>query len=159
MIIQHDERGWKVVTRFLTFHPVSYGVGSLARLSIGLHPEGRRLMLHYFPRNEDPGPEFHDHPWPFWTLVLWGSYTDESIGLALWTPPDGYVRYIKRDALHAGSVRHRLATHRHRTFVHQPTFTVVFRGATERMWCEGTTEDWKCDGEPVDFNETIGMRE
>lgn len=154
MILQRDKNGWKLKTRFFTFHPVSYGVGSLARLSIGLHPEGRRIMFHYFPKNEDPGPEYHDHPWPFWTVVLWGAYTDESWGIpyAHWKP----LKVL--DRLHAGSIRHRPATHRHRTLVHRRTFTVVFRGTTVRAWCEGTTEDWKCEGSPADFAETLGMR-
>lgn len=142
-----DENGWRIKTPLLTFHPVSYGVGSLARLSIGLRSEGRRIMFHYFPVDENP-QTYHDHPWPFVTLVLWGSYTDLSVDA------DGTA--IER--LSRGSVRHRAATHRHKTYVHQPTFTVVLRGATTRQWCEGTTEDWMCDGDPTDFDETLGMR-
>jgi hypothetical protein len=82
--------------------------------------------------------------------VLWGSYTDESI-------PPGLPGVRRPDRLRTGSVRYRRAAHRHRTYVHRPTVTLVFRGATERTWCEGTTEDWKCEGEPADFNETLGM--
>jgi hypothetical protein len=25
----------------------------------------------------DPGEDLHDHPWHFWSLVLWGGYTEE----------------------------------------------------------------------------------
>jgi hypothetical protein len=25
----------------------------------------------------DPGEDLHDHPWTFWSLVLWGGYTEE----------------------------------------------------------------------------------
>ena len=150
-----DENGWKWKTRFVTFHPISYGVGSLARLSIGLRSEGRRLMIHYFPRNEDPGPELHDHPWSFWTVMLWGCYTDESVTIGE-LPTGGPSPVWERDTLSLGSVRHRPATHRHRTIVHRPTVTVVFRGATAREWCEGTTEDWKCEGRPASFDETLG---
>lgn len=143
---QRDENGWKIKTPFFTFHPVSYGVGSLARLSIGVRSEGRRVMFHYFPRGV--AEEWHDHPWAFVTLVLWGAYTDESIDA------DG----VAIDRLHRGSVRYRPATHRHKTHIHRPTVTVVLRGATERTWCAGPTDDWKCDGSSADFNETLGMR-
>lgn len=146
-IIQRDATGWKIKTRFLTFHPISYGVGSLARLSIGRDPDGARLMFHYFPKCDKPDT-YHDHPWPFVTLLLWGHYTDISIN------KDGEVV----DECHTGALRFRKASHRHKTWVRKPTFTVVLRSAAVREWCEGDVNDWKCEGNIRDFNETLGMR-
>lgn len=142
--VVRDEKGWKVKSSWLTFHPVSYGVGTLARLSVG-SSSGAAVMLHYFPKHT-PGPEMHDHPWPFVTLMLWGGYTDHSVDAA------GY----HVDDLYAGSLRFRPARHRHRTVVWQPTVTIVLRGRVERGWCEGTPEDWKCEGRPADFTEKLG---
>lgn len=143
---QRDHRGWKIKTPYFTFHPVSYGTGTLARASIGLHPEGHRLMLHYFPV-ADYAETFHDHPWGFRTLVLWGHYIDLSMA------PNGAL--VTED-MKAGTYRYRPARHRHKTRVLQPTFTLVLTNPTERRWCEGDVQDWKCDGLPADFNETLG---
>lgn len=144
--LQRDEHGWKIKKRFWTIHPVSYGTGTLGRISIGVHPEGRRLMLHYFPAQEYAA-HYHDHPWSFWTVVLKGCYIDESFN------PDGTLHH---ERMKAGTVRRRAALHRHRTKNNVPTITLVFRNATERTWCEGDTSDWKCEGAPADFNETLG---
>lgn len=146
-MFQRDERGWKIKTRFLTFHPVSYGVGSLARLSIGLHDSGRRFMVHYFPKCELP-QKYHDHPFPFVTLMLFGEYLDISI--------DRTGEVI--DRLRPGSVRFRRASHRHKTYVLKPVITIVLRGREVRHWCEGNIGDWKCEGEPANFRETLGQR-
>lgn len=145
-IIKRDANGWKVKGRFLTFHPVSYGTGTLARLSIGFKPSGRRLMLHYFPV-QDYASTYHDHPWSFRTLVLWGKYIDQSVNAV------GNHCY---DVLTFGSTRHRAAQHRHKTKVLKRTVTLVLAGSTQRNWCEGTETDWKCEGTPEHFAETLG---
>lgn len=141
-----DDRGWKIKTRLLTLHPVSYGTATLARLSIGLSTTGPRLMFHYFPP-QDYSRKFHDHPWPFVTMVLWGSYTDLSIG------PDG-IEVVER--LTRGAIRFRPARHRHKTANDRRCFTVVLAGRDEREWCEGDREEWVCGGNVTDFNETLG---
>lgn len=143
---QRDHRGWKFKTPYLTFHPVSYGTATLARLSVGLHPEGHRLMLHYFPV-ADYGATFHDHPWGFRTLVLWGHYVD----LSLDANGNEVIEHMT-----AGKLRYRPARHRHKTKTLRRTVTLVLTNPTERRWCEGDTLDWKCDGVAADFNETLG---
>lgn len=68
-------RGSSIKTRWFLYHPHSYGIATLMR--IGFRFRGRGLYLHHFrPHAED---EFHDHPWPFRTLVLWGGYVDDSL--------------------------------------------------------------------------------
>ena len=34
-----------------------------------------RLFVHKILRSDDDR-DLHDHPWPFWTLILWGRYTE-----------------------------------------------------------------------------------
>jgi len=145
-LVTRDKRGWKIKTRFLTFHPISYGTATLARLSVGLRPDGHRLMLHYFPK-QDYAATYHDHPWSFWTLVLWGAYIDRSIDAA------GRIHY---DVLRLGSFRHRAAQHRHKTRVPCRAVTLVLTRPASRAWCEGDVGDWKCDDVGEHFNETLG---
>lgn len=144
--ITRDERGWKIKTRCFTFHPVSYGTATLARASLGLSPNGRRLMVHYFPK-ADYASTYHDHPWSFRTLVLWGKYIDQSMDA------DGRLCY---DVLTSGSTRFRDAHHRHKTRVLRRTITLVFTSPASRRWCEGDEIDWKCEGTVEAFNETLG---
>jgi hypothetical protein len=60
------------------------------------------IRIHEWHRSDDKR-NMHDHPWPFLTLVLRGSYVDVS-------EKNGIV---VRDQLRAGSIRFRPATHRH----------------------------------------------
>lgn len=69
----------------------------------------RRAYLHVLGR-PDADREHHDHPWSFWTLVLWGGYTEKAHVLNGRGRPTGE---IKRDILSIGSVRYRPATHAH----------------------------------------------
>ena len=71
-----------------------------------------RLYLHILGR-PDEDREYHDHPWGFTTLVLWGGYTEtshifEEIG-------DQYFPTGKHhiDRLGFLSIRKRYATHAH----------------------------------------------
>lgn len=134
-----------IKTRFFVFHPHSYGIATLAR--IGFRFRGRQLLLHHFrPHTET---EFHDHPWGFRTLVLWGSYTDESLGTS--------KTFIRTDVLRVGSTRRRPALHAHRTKCTGHVWTLVVTGRPEREWCKGSRENWVCGGEVADFDATRGM--
>jgi hypothetical protein len=147
-----------IKTRWFVLYPLSYGSATLARFGLCL-PGGRRLLLHYFPPYE--APKFHDHPWHFRTLVLWGGYTDLSPCPAAHSGAEGCEvcdsTGLVADELRAGSYRSRPALHRHRTIVRRRTFTIVFTGPHEREWCEGTPETWVCGGEVEDFDSTRGM--
>lgn len=128
----------KIRTRWFVFHPHSYGIATLMR--VGFRVAGRQLLLHHFrPHTER---EFHDHPWPFVTVVLWGGYLDESL--------DAHGRIV-RDQLLVGSVRRRPALHAHRTSCRRHTWTLVLTGRKRRVWCKGTPRRWACDGEPGSF--------
>jgi hypothetical protein len=78
------------------------------------------LRLHRW-RSSDDARAFHDHPWWFLTLVLWGGYTDVS--------PAG------RDRLGVGSIRFRRSHHQHTVEIaHDPTWTLLITGRPSRRW-------------------------
>lgn len=141
---QYDKDGWSIQNKVVMFHPHSYGIATLMR--VGVTVRGYKLMLHHFSPHAET--EFHDHPWTFRTLVLWGSYVDESVG------PD---RQVVRDVLRPLSTRLRLATHAHRTSCTGNVVTLVFAKPKSRTWCKGTPERWVCGGEIEDFDATRGM--
>jgi hypothetical protein len=131
-------------TRWFVYHPHKYGIATLMR--VGFRVAGRQLLLHHFrPHTET---EFHDHPWSFRTLVLWGSYVDESL--------DQQGRLL-RDVLRPLSTRRRASQHAHRTSCKGHVVTLVYTGRKERQWCKGTPEQWICDGEVEAFDRTLGM--
>lgn len=99
--------------RWVLFEPRRRWVwGSLA---------GWRLLFHEFHR-VDEDECFHDHPWRFWTLVLWGGYEEET--------PDGHRR------TYPGRVYYRPAKYRHkitRLFARR-VYTLVVTAPRERAW-------------------------
>lgn len=135
-----------IKTRWFVFHPHSYGIATLMR--VGFRWRGHQLLLHHFrPHSET---KFHDHPWPFRTVVLWGGYTDESL--------DPVTGDVVVDRLRIGSVRYRPAKHCHRTHARRHTLTLMRAWPKERNWCEGEPGAWSCDGDSEDFDATRGMR-
>jgi hypothetical protein len=107
------------------------------RISIKL-PSGHKLMLHHFAPHRELS--WHDHPWDFRTIVLLGSYTDESIG------SDGSIVV---DRLHWLSTRSRKAEHAHRTASTHGAITLVLASPKRRQGCHSpdsgvTTADWTC---------------
>jgi hypothetical protein len=77
------------------------------------------IRLHHWLGSDDQR-HFHDHPWWFLTLCLWGSYTD--------------ISQAGRDTLRAGSIRYRPASHKHTVKIHRPTWTLLISGAPVRRW-------------------------
>jgi len=126
-------------------------------------PFKTRIYLHIFSR-PDEDRVFHDHPWDFRTLVLWGGYDEESHALV--RRPDRYMeghqngpvfegfmteaeraepRYdrpvepsgrVVPDRLGWLAWRFRPRWHAHRiTRLHTPrVITLIFRGGRERDW-------------------------
>lgn len=76
------------------------------------------LRLHHWFCGDDPR-HFHDHPWWFLTLVLWGSYTDIN--------PHG------KEYLSVGSIRFRPALHKH-TVSTTGCWTLLLTGPQKREW-------------------------
>lgn len=89
------------------------------------------ILLHHICRSDDQG--FHDHPWPWASLVVRGGYWEET--------PDG--RYWRG----AGSLRFRRATFAHRididaTKAGDETWTLFFVGLRVREWGYVTPTGW-----------------
>jgi len=91
------------------------------------------LRLHNILRSDDDRA-LHDHPWDFWSLILWGGYreflpgllhsgngTYAPIGNQRWCGPGSLVKRSAADA-------HRIA------LVHGPAWTLVWTGPRVRRW-------------------------
>lgn len=87
------------------------------------------IRLHKWLANDD-ARAYHDHPYWFITLVLWGGYDDVSptaIGYQTWK------HHV--DTLGIGSVRYRPAQHRHVVSLRKtPTWTLLLTGRPLRRW-------------------------
>lgn len=78
------------------------------------------FRLHHWLSSDDQR-NFHDHPWWYLTLILWGGYTDRS--------PDG------EDPLSIGSIRFRPATHQHTVVVQKGgCWSFLITGPEKRIW-------------------------
>lgn len=103
-------------------------------------PKGwKRIYLHIFAR-PDADREFHDHPWAFNTLVLWGGYSEASHVMKAGRPTGANAI----DHLGFLSWRKREATHAHRIYeLHSKrVVTLVFRDwGRSREWGFWTNAD------------------
>lgn len=96
---------------------------------------GCKLLLHHFlPNGDDPEP--HDHPFDFVTLVLSGSYIDESwdeIGRLTGSQGLAFVKVEER--MTRGMLRRRRAEHMHRTLISpNGCWTIIATGPKRREW-------------------------
>jgi len=87
-----------------------------------------QLCLHVF-HSSDWTDDYHDHPWPFVSLILWRGYIEQT--------PDG-----KRRRRWPGMVLLRKATHQHRVELikEKPAVTLVVVGPRVRtgyFYCKG----------------------
>lgn len=87
-----------------------------------------RIFLHKILRSDDDR-DLHDHPWPFWTFILWGRYTEH---VPAHSPPqwDSCDRMItKSRKFGSGSLIRHKAEDSHRLDLE---FTDEFEAARER---------------------------
>jgi hypothetical protein len=82
---------------------------------------GQKVYLHYF-HNGDPEAYFHDHPWPFWSLILWGGYWEHTPRGRRWY---GMFSLLRRPA----DWQHRVELPRG-----QRCLTLVWTGSKNRAW-------------------------
>jgi hypothetical protein len=103
---------------------------------------GFKVMVHHFlPGLTDP--DVHDHPRPFATLVLWGSYRDrvrcatckdDGPAAKLWCPCGG-TRMVWGDTMKAGTFRRRSANYAHSTVAGpKGAWTLCIMGPLRRPW-------------------------
>ncbi len=57
------------------------------------HRPGRHLFVHLFHRGDEPYD--HDHPWPFWSVILAGGYWEHTPAGRRWYGP---FRLLRRPA-------------------------------------------------------------
>lgn len=77
------------------------------------------IRLHWWLKSDDTR-HFHDHPWNFYSVVLWGSIVDKS--------PSG-------DKLRTcGSITYFPAEHQHSVIVDKPCLTLLLCGRERRQW-------------------------
>lgn len=118
-----DKRRWGFLKRFVIHNGLSV---YLDRLNLIITP-WFSIKLHriYRPDNQR---DLHDHPWNFLSIVLWGSYIENT--------PDGerkhrWFNFKRASDLH--SIRH---------VSRSPVWTLVFCGRVQRVWGFQTAEGW-----------------
>lgn len=96
---------------------------------IALLKNGDTRRLHHILRG-DADPDPHDHPWNFWSIILWGSYQEEvwevvdgtPTKIRTWRPGKWWPRFVRAEALH-------------RLILEDgPVWTFVFTGSRIRHW-------------------------
>lgn len=115
---KEQERRWGLFHRFVI------GDGDsvyLNRLTILTTP-WFSIKLHkiYRPDNQR---DLHDHPWSFLSIVLWGSYEEDTV--------DGRrkIRWWNWKPLEGPKGRHSI-----RSVSREPVWTLVFTGPRRRIW-------------------------
>ena len=73
------------LTRWVLFGPRDQATGTRR------YGHGPKVFLHLFHRS-DVEPYFHDHPWPYWSLILWGGYHEETPQGRRWYGPLSLLR-------------------------------------------------------------------
>ena len=83
------------------------------------------LMLHKMWRPDDHDCH-HDHPWSFWTLILWGGYVEEVT----------HLQYTEVRFNRPGMLLYRRAEHTHRiaALPNGHCWTLVLRFKRRRGW-------------------------
>lgn len=78
---------------------------------------------------DDPGRDYHDHPWDYTTRILHGSYREHT--------PAGTTDH------HPGAVLHRRAEQPHRLeLLDGPVLTLFVAGPVRRRWGFHTDHGW-----------------
>lgn len=99
-----------------------------------------KLFVHLFHRG-DAEEYFHDHPWPFWSLILWGGYWEHTESGKRWYGP---LRLLRR-----------VAEWRHRVELPEGKrcWTLVWTGEKSRswgFWCPNGFLPWRKHKENLD---------
>lgn len=92
---------------------------------------GGKLFLHRFHRS-DSDAALHDHPWNFWSIILWGGYHEETPAGLKWHWPFSFLR--------------RPAEWRHRVVLARSwpkPWTLVWTGPRSRKWGFWCPRGWK----------------
>lgn len=103
------------------------------------------LYLHHLLRS-DADRHLHDHPWAFWSLILWRGYVEREPYGGQHMPPSWpptlrteWCLYSDRGPL--SLIRHR-ATDRHALSLIRPAWSLVWVGPKVRDWGFETERGW-----------------
>jgi hypothetical protein len=104
------------------------------------------VRLHRINRSDDDRA-LHDHPWQFWSLILWGSYTevlpsDHDDARAAGVGPKNFLGPFVLRRRRWLSLAFRRAEDAHRIIVDQPVWTFVVTGPRSRRWGFYTQTGW-----------------
>lgn len=93
------------------------------------------IYIHQIMRSDD-SPDFHDHPWPFFHVILEGRYFEESPDIfeSLTTPGKQIVSF-DHNLRKPGFMAFRPADYAHRLeLTHGEVWTLVISGRKRREW-------------------------
>lgn len=109
------------------------------------------IYLHHFRRSDDDRA-LHDHPWPWMSIMLDGSYTEHTIA-------DGGVHHRRR--YNAGAVRFGTPWKAHRIeLTHGPCWTLFVTGPRIRSWgfhCPARWVHWREFTDPASGGTRVGL--
>ena len=95
-------------------------------------PFGLKIYLHKILAG-DADRDYHDHPWNFVSLLVWGRYVEET--------PGGNRSLRSWVNWHRATDAHRVALFtRHGKA--RPVYTIILRGKRTREWGFRTPEGW-----------------
>lgn len=98
------------------------------------------LYLHLFHRSDHD--TLHDHPWSFWSLVLWRGYIEEyHTGQGSYEGEPAIAR--KRRWPLSLAYRDAHWTHRVELINDKPALTLIWRGPYVREWGFHTSGGWR----------------
>lgn len=87
-------------------------------------------------RQSDMDAHFHDHPWPFKSRILKGSYYEESLN-------NGLMSHVRHMNFFEGDIVEHLATDYHKITLLTPVvWTLVITSGRERVWGYHTSQGW-----------------
>ncbi len=98
------------------------------------------LYLHHILRS-DKARHLHDHPFDFWTLIIWGSYEEFRPALR----EEGSTEVMRGSDPYRRSwlsLIRRRAEDLHRIELTRPCWTLFWRGPNRREWGFDTEEGW-----------------
>jgi hypothetical protein len=102
----------------------------------------QKLFLHCFHRSDHE--DIHDHPWPFWSLILWRGYWEVT---REWDEDRAMYCRVRRWKW-PGMLLRRSAEWQHRVEIPfgKKVWSLVWTGPKERswgFWCSGTWRPWR----------------
>lgn len=89
------------------------------------------VRLHHWLAGDDPR-YFHDHPWNFWTIVLWGTVYEKQ--LITNTATEGFSGTSFHHRKFSDGFKYFAAEYKHIVSIDRSTWTLMFTGPKKRRW-------------------------